>query len=707
MNIEIAITRSYLQALGKLPKNIQKKANELFDKFKENPDAASINYEKINNTKDAKVRTVRVDQKYRAVVLHPDVGNLYMFVYIDNHDEAMDWARNRIFNINEHTSALQVVDLNIINDLDQEYVEKDERIAISGRYSDDELLIIGIPKMIIPVLKIVYDMEDLVDKIKSYVSDDIFEILEFCVEGLPIEEILECFAGETVNENDSLLDIINKPVNKDYVCVVTNDDLIKEVLKDPIDYWRIFMHPIQRKFVYGNKGQYKGSFQLKGAAGTGKTVVAMHRAKYLAENVYTSDGDMVLYTTYSKKLTKSVEYNLKNMCSIDTLRRIEVVNLHSLIANYLKKHKLKFKIVDDQSRYKFARHALQKLGLDTIYSENDILQEIDAVISYYQLTDYNAYLKVSRNGTYKKLGKSQRMEMWSILSEYFEMLNESNQKEWWMVIHDTVNMINRKNEQPYKAIIVDEAQDFNMPEYRFLRALISEGPNDLYIVGDIRQKIYSGQVNFSKCGINILGNRTRELILNYRNTYEINQFAYSILQDVQFKSMDDSLVIGNKAHTIISGEKPVIKQFRSSSEEVEYICAEVAKITAGGIAHNEIAIIARTNGIVKEFSEGLKKNGIMSIPLEDVDSLNQKKIYIGTMHSIKGFEFKIVFIVGANNSMIPFASHLERLEYERERELFMKMEKALLYVAATRARDKLYLIGSPEISDWVLMRNEF
>lgn len=156
------------------------------------------------------------------------------------------------------------------------------------------------------------------------------------------------------------------------------------------------------------------------------------------------------------------------------------------------------------------------------------------------------------------------------------------------------------------------------------------------------------------------------------------------------------------SNAIISGEEPIIKQFESQEQEINYIGEEINKITSAGIMHSEIAIIARTNGTIKKTVSILEKNGLTLNPLEDVDNTNNKNIYYGTMHSIKGFEFKVVFIVGANSSNIPLKSNLNRLEHEREKNEFIKMEKSLLYVAITRARDKLYILGSPDISGWII-----
>lgn len=706
MNIEIAITKSYLTALLKMPKNIQKKASELIDKFKSQPEAASINYESIITMKDEKVRTIRVDQKYRAIILQPSEGNVYLFVYIDHHDEAMNWAKNKVFNINEYTSAIQLVDLDIIKGpteseaVSYEWLSMDEK-SIADKYTKEELLSMGIPEIVIPVLSMIKTNEDLIEYVKDYVSADIFDILEFCLEGIPVDEILDCLLVVPSVTKPTMKEAINKEINKSYIKVVSDEESIRDILDNPIDYWRIFIHPRQLQYAIGNKGHYNGSFQIKGSAGTGKTVVAMHRAKYLATTVYTAETDKILFTTFSKKLTKSVEYNLKNMCTMESLKRIEVTNIHEWISKYLKDHQIKFQIIDDQTRRGFINNAIHKLQLEDNFTADDIITEIDVVMSFYQVSDLSTYLKVSRNGTYKKLGRLQRTQVWDIVSEYFEMLNEAEKTEWWLLIKTVIYMINHKKDRSYTAIIVDESQDFGMPEYRLLRSLIEEKEDDLFIVGDIRQRIYDNRANFSKCNINIKGNRTRKLNINYRNTYEIGSFAQNIIDGISFKEFDDVEFENIKASYVIKGAEPIIKNFTNKNIESDFVCNEIKEIVSLGVSYNEIAVIARTNKYLESIGERLRNEGIAFASFEEVNPITRDSIYVGTMHGIKGFEFKVVFLIGINDKLLPLKNHLNHLKYENAIEAFVKQERSLLYVSLTRARDLVYVLSSDTKCTWV------
>lgn len=386
---------------------------------------------------------------------------------------------------------------------------------------------------------------------------------------------------------------------------------------------------------------------------------------------------------------------------MESLKRIEVTNIHEWISKYLRDHQIKFQIIDDQTRRCFINNAIHKLQLEDNYTADDIITEIDVVLSFYQISDLSTYLKVSRNGTYKKLGRVQRNQVWDIISEYFEMLNEAEKTEWWLLIKNVIYMIDHKKDRSYTAIIVDESQDFGMPEYRLLRALVDEKEDDLFIVGDIRQRIYDNRANFSKCNINIKGNRTRKLNINYRNTYEIGSFAQNIIDGISFKEFDDVEFENIKASYVIRGAEPIIKNFTNKNMESDFVCKEIMEIVSLGISYNEIAVIARTNKYVESIGEMLRNEGIAFASFEEVNPITRNSVYVGTMHGIKGFEFKVVFLIGVNDKLLPLKNHLNYLKYENEIEAFIKQEKSLLYVSLTRARDLVYVLSSDTKCAWI------
>src|SRR3954463_10779679 len=145
----VAIASEFLDAFASIPRAQQRKVREFTEKFRTNPKGPGINYEKIHAVKDDKVRTVRIDQKYRAVILRPPEGDVYVLVWVDNHDEAMDWARKRTFEVNPHTGALQVVS---VTEAEQAvHVQPEARPSgLFASFADDVLLSFGLPAVLLP-----------------------------------------------------------------------------------------------------------------------------------------------------------------------------------------------------------------------------------------------------------------------------------------------------------------------------------------------------------------------------------------------------------------------------------------------------------------------------------------------------------------------------------------------------------------------------
>ncbi|MEJ6949415.1 3'-5' exonuclease [Natronospora cellulosivora (SeqCode)] len=189
--------------------------------------------------------------------------------------------------------------------------------------------------------------------------------------------------------------------------------------------------------------------------------------------------------------------------------------------------------------------------------------------------------------------------------------------------------------------------------------------------------------------------------INYRNTLEINQQAEKIIDGVNFKDYDSTVFKNKSSRCVMSGQVPITREFVGQEEESKYVVKEIEKIIKSDINYSEIAIISRVNSYLTDIKETLNRLKISTIPLEEVNPISKNNVYIGTMHSIKGFEFKVVFLVGMNEDMVPYKYHLNKLEHSREIEDFKNKERSLLYVAMTRARDHLYILSSKQKSKWI------
>src|SRR5262245_5637265 len=294
----VAIASEFLDAFARIPRAQQRKVREFTEKFRTNPKAPGINYEKIHAVRDDKVRTVRIDQKYRAVVLHPPEGDVYVLVWVDNHDEAMDWAGKRRFEVNPVTGSLQVFSVSEA-EAAVAVQKKTREPGLLDAYDDDVLLSFGVPQALLPAVRAVKTQDALLALVK-HLPAEAAEALTWLGEGNPVEEVRAVVTvtppRETVNTEDLGTALENPDTKRRFVTVKSQDDLTS-ILNAPLAKWRIFLHPSQEKLVTKN---FNGPARVLGGPGTGKTVVAMHRARHLAREVFKEKTDRILFTTYTR-----------------------------------------------------------------------------------------------------------------------------------------------------------------------------------------------------------------------------------------------------------------------------------------------------------------------------------------------------------------------------------------------------------------------
>jgi hypothetical protein len=333
--LTVAIASDFFDAFANLPRAQQKKVKAFTEKFKTDPTSTAINSEKIHGVKDDKVRTVRIDQKYRAVVLHPEHGNVYVLVWVDNHDEAVDWAKNRVFEINPVTGSLQVVSVRDLGRVGPPTPRDREPSGLFASYSDDVLLGLGVPAVLLPSVRAVGSITELA-ALGKHLPAEADESLYWLADGVPPEEIREAVAAPTDKKVDpaDLAAALEHPDTKRRFVTIHTDDELAAMLEAPLEKWRVFLHPSQERLVVRS---FNGPARVLGGAGTGKTVVAMHRARHLASKVFTAPSDRILFTTYTGNLAESIEATLKTFCGPER-ERIEVVHLHAWAVRYLRSH---------------------------------------------------------------------------------------------------------------------------------------------------------------------------------------------------------------------------------------------------------------------------------------------------------------------------------------------------------------------------------
>jgi superfamily I DNA/RNA helicase/mRNA-degrading endonuclease RelE of RelBE toxin-antitoxin system len=692
----VAISNDFLKSFSGIPRKEQAKVREFFDKFRVNPASPAIQYEKIQKAKDENIRSVRIDHDYRGIILKPASGNVYMLLWVDHHDKAYAWAENRIFTINAETGGLQVVNVE-----EQILAEKSPRIKDSGEnlfnpYKDADLLRLGVPEILLPLVRQLKKKEDL-DAIEKQLPQEAYEALFFLAEGFSLQDVLkEMEKEQTPAEVDTtnFVAALENPDSKRRFHVVEGALELAEILNSPLELWRIFLHPSQRSIV---EKDYNGPVRVLGGAGTGKTVVAMHRARWLAEKVFIKENDRILFTTFTKNLAADIKENLRKLCSSDVMKKIDVMNLDAWVIHFLKKHGYHYTLIFQENTGPYWQNAINLAPADMDMDESFYPQEWAQVIQAQGITSCDEYLKASRVGRKKKLPRLMKQKIWSVFEEYRAQLNAKGLKEMTDAVRDARILLKNKGDiLPYQAIIVDEGQDMGMETFKLIRQMIPESrgelKNDLFIVGDAHQRIYRHKVVLSRCGINIKG-RSKKLKINYRTTEETRKWAVKLLEGKAVDDLDGGLDSQKGYKSLLHGDSPEIRCFNSFTEEVQFIAAYLKELTKEGVDVNTVCLVARTNDLLKQYESALQERGIKTYLIKRSVAEDRKAVglRLATMHRVKGLEFDDVIIASVNDGIVPLplssiVDSSSELAEESE-----NLERALLYVSATRAKKKVLM----------------
>lgn len=683
--MKVAISSDFFTALSKLPKNQLNKTVKLVEKFKNNPRSPGLNYEKLHFADN--MHSIRVDGAYRCIVMSPENNDVYILLWVDNHDDAYDWAKKHKCLVNAQTGSLEIIQTNHSTEEMTLTATKDEETFFS-HFKDKELLKLGVNEDLLSYVKTI-DNEDDLDNFREHLTEEVYEALFYLLSGDSLEEVYNYLYADNdtnINPDDFTKALENDSSKRSFYVVEEDDTELMNMLNAPLEKWRVFLHPTQRKLV--NKS-YNGPVRVLGGAGTGKTVVAMHRAKHLASQINLFDKQKILFTTYTKNLAIDIYENLKKICDEETLTKIEVKNLDQWVYEFLTKNGYKNEIVYANKTAALWEQALtsksNKLDLDDGFFK----EEWERVIQKHAINTLNDYIKVSRAGRGTRLSRAQRKLIWDVFEEYRLLLSAKDYKEPADAMRDArVLLHNGQATVSYAHIVVDEAQDLNDEAFRLLRAIVPESKNDLFIVGDAHQRIYGHKVVLGQCGVNIIG-RSKKLKLNYRTTDEIRKWAVSLLEGEVIDDMDDGIDRTGDYKSLYHGPKPLVKHFENYDDEVQFIESYIADLKKEDETCR-ICIVARTQKIIDGYNTYLTSKNVPTVKISrnTKDNISNTGIRLATMHRVKGLDFDHVIIASMNKGIVPLEVADKSDEKQIENERLLK-EKSLVFVAATRAKKSL------------------
>ena len=692
----VAISQDFFNSFAALPKNKQNKVMEFLSKFRSNPEANGFNYEKIQNASDPNMRSVRIDDTYRAILIKEEGTNVYLLLWVDHHDEAYEWAVRKRCILNHTTGSIQVYESQEVEQQPEAVSTSTEKPLFSS-VSDELLQKLGVPDEQVAFVRTL--TESTFDAAKGKLPRDAFEALDYVRVGLdPKEVIAELYGDTTAQNSNDMASALQNPITKMQFYVAEGEEDLKAMMNAPLEMWRVYLHPSQRRIV---RKEYKGPARILGGAGTGKTVVAMHRAKELASHCL--GNEKILFTTFTENLAADIQENLRKICTPDLMKHIEVVHLDQWVNRYLRAHDYPYTIAYGDEIADMWKQAESYTGEDFDLPEGFFQEEWETVVQAQNIQSLAEYVKALRPGRGIRLDRKRRMQVWKVFDEYRTMMDAEKVCDSACAMNECAQLLTAGPEvRMYAAVIVDEGQDFGPSAYRLLRAIAgTEHTNDLFIVGDAHQRIYKNKVILSRCGINVKG-RAGKLRMNYRTTEEIRHKAMNVLEGISFDDLDDGIDDGKGYISVSHGEQPTVSVYATQDQEAAELIKSIQEQTAAGIDPREICVVARTNTLVDEYKKYLATAGIacFEVKRKQADDRSRMGVRLATMHRVKGLEFTIVYIVAANKNYIPLKSAVNRSD-EAEREAAMTGERCLLYVAMTRAKKMVRISAYGAASDFL------
>lgn len=693
--VKVAISSDFLTAFARLPRQVQGKVTEFVNKFRNDPLSPGINYEKLNAGIDKKIYSVRIDDTYRGIVVRQQETGVYLLLWVDHHDEAYQWASRKRCDVNPKTGAIQVYDVQTI----VEKVPALQQVGLFASAKDDDLLKLGVPEMQLDLVRSFVNKDDFY-KAESAMPHDAYEHLSWLAEGFPMNEVLELIAEEQSSgtSGDNLAAALDVPTTLKSFVIVEGEDELRRIMAEPLEKWRVFLHPTQRKIV---QKEYSGAARVLGGAGTGKTVVAMHRAKHLASKC--TGQQRILMTTFTANLAADIKENLRKICTLEELRKIDVIHLDAWVNQFLRESGFTAQIGYDDVINPLWEKAILLANNALPFETSFYVEEWNRIVIAQEALSLEKYVKASRNGRGTRLDRKKRMQVWQVFENYQNLMKENQIRDINTAMYESTKLLQSSGKSArYVSVIIDEGQDFSDNAYRLIRALAGdERPNDIFIVGDSHQRIYRNHPTLSRCGINVRG-RSSILKINYRTTEEIRKHAFALLNGISFDDLDEEFDLGDKCQSLTHGEKPIIENFNNANEEVDYLLAEIKKLRDNDISLRDICVVARTKTLVDDYIALFTKAGLRAYAIKrnKVDDRSFDGLRVATMHRVKGLEFKYVFIAAANNRIIPLASAINKTDAVSESES-ITAEKCLLYVAMTRAQKGVYITSYGKKSEFL------
>ena len=501
-------------------------------------------------------------------------------------------------------------------------------------------------------------------------------------------------AGSLASTRSAAVEPFDHPDAQRRFRVMADVAELERALDFPWEKWTVFLHPDQRQWV---ERDYGGPARVSGSAGTGKTIVALHRAAHL---VRTNPDARVLLTTFSDTLAHALQTRLKRLLGNEPRlgERIDVHSLNAIGLRLYKAHIGQGTIANRQTVRDLVREAAMGTGGHK-FSLLFLLTEWEHVVDAWQLESWEAYRDVARLGRKTRLPEAQRAVLWSIFERVRRGLRERQLITHAELFTTLAARIAESNKVVFDFAVVDEAQDISVAHLKFFAALGGGRPNALFFAGDLGQRIFQQPFSWKSLGVDIRG-RSRTLRVNYRTSHQIRTQADRLLGPV-VTDVDGNSEDRSDAISVFNGPPPEILSFESEPEEIQTVGKWIAELAKTGVLPHEFGVFVRSDAQLERARAAVSEAGFAFKVLDDHVETTSGHVSICTMHLAKGLEFRAVAVMACDDEVIPLQERIETVGDDADLQEVYDTERHLLYVACTRARDHLLVTSVEPASEFL------
>lgn len=685
--MEFRIADTFTTSLARLSGDEQKSVKLTTFDLQVDPSSPGHQFHKVDRAKDKNFWSVRVSRDLR-IIVHRTASS-FLLCYAGHHDDAYAWAARRRLDVHPTTGAAQIVEIRetVIEIPVERYVEVEAVTALQlpkpplfrGR-SEDELLGYGVPP------------EWLHDVLQA--NEDTLLDLAIHLPAEAGEALLELALGGTPKRIEPVqpsTDPFAHPDAQRRFRTVENVDELTMALDFPWEKWTIYLHPSQRAIV---ERRFNGPARVAGSAGTGKTVVALHRAVHLAKQY---PGSRILLTTFSDQLAHLLEtkLHLLVMSQPSLAEQIEVASMKQVALRLYRAQFDEIKLADDEALSRILRDSLANHP-DLKFPYRFVATEWRDVVDAWQLKGWEDFRDIRRLGRRSRLTEPHRATLWPVFAETLERLEADGLTTTAQMFQLLAEGLPARSNPPYDFAIIDEAQDVSITQLRFLAALGSGRPDALFFAGDLGQRIFQQPFSWLGQGVDVRG-RSSTLRVNYRTSHQIRSRADQLL-GAEIVDLDGVVEERKGTVSIFNGPVPEVISCNGESEERQIVGQWIKDRVSSGVASKEIAVIVRSGAQVDHAKQAIGAAGLTYRPLTGPGG---GEVSVGTMHDAKGLEFRAVVVMACDDEVIPLQERIETAADPSELEEAYNTERHLLYVACTRAREHLLLTSGGPPSEFL------